>query len=108
MICEATVSSMGHTSGERPASNFTGPPIHGISCGMVIDFLLDLLGSDTCYTCWPSLIGMSRSVLGANSSSSLTRRCGQPVLVGILEQGFDRRPVRLDAVGIPIRPEDLL
>jgi len=41
MICEATVSSMGHTSGDRPASNFTGPPIHGISCGMVIVVLLD-------------------------------------------------------------------
>src|SRR3954454_17532600 len=24
------------------------------------------------YTCWPSLIGISRNVLGANSSSSLT------------------------------------
>src|SRR5262249_24494390 len=41
-------------------------------------FLLDLLSSGTFYTCWPSIIGMSRSVLGANSSSSLTRRSVSP------------------------------
>ena len=33
---EATLSSMGHTSGDSPASNLAGPPIQGISCGMVI------------------------------------------------------------------------
>src|SRR4051812_15609585 len=34
---------------------------------------------NSCYlTCWPSLSGMSRSVLGANSSSSLTRRSVRP------------------------------
>ena len=41
-------------------------------------FFLALLGFETFYTCWPSLIGMSRSVLGANSSSSLTRRSVSP------------------------------
>jgi hypothetical protein len=27
---------VGHTSGDSPASNLAGPPIQGISCGMVI------------------------------------------------------------------------
>src|SRR5262249_59235182 len=31
---------------------------------------------------------------------------GQPVFVGILEQRLDRRPVRLDPVGEPVRPQD--
>src|SRR3954466_11701735 len=35
-MCEATLSSVGHTSGDSPASNLAGPPIQGISCGMVI------------------------------------------------------------------------
>jgi len=33
---------------------------------------------------------------------------GQAVLVGILQQCLDRRPVRLDAVGVPILADDLL
>jgi hypothetical protein len=30
------LSSVGHTSGEKAASNFTAPPIHGMSWGTVI------------------------------------------------------------------------
>src|SRR6266508_4633400 len=33
---------------------------------------------------------------------------GQPLLVRVLQQGLQRRPVLLDAVGIPVRPDDRL
>ena len=42
-MCEATLSSIGQMSGEKPASNLTGPPIHGISCGMVMGVSSSLL-----------------------------------------------------------------
>src|SRR5215475_12988973 len=101
---EATLSSIGHTRGERPASNFTGPPIHGMSCGMVIVFSSSILGF---YTCCPWLSGMSRSVLGANSSSSVTRRSVSPCSwvywsSASIDGRLDRKSTRLNSSHVKI------
>src|SRR5262245_5902771 len=99
-MCEATLSSVGHTSGERPASNFTGPdPRHQLRYGhgCLLGFLkpsheasVTTTGGGASqrqehrptrylvHTRWPSLNGISRSVLGANNSSSFTRRSVSP------------------------------
>src|SRR5262245_27889908 len=99
---EATLSSIGHTSGERPASNFTGPPIHGMSCGMVIV-------SSSIFRLLHVLPLAEWNVAQRARREQLLEfhpPVGQSVLMGILQQRLDRWAVRLDPVGEPVRPQD--
>src|SRR5215831_15831543 len=104
--CDMTLSSVGQTSGEKHAALASiGPPTHGISCGLVMTF--------PPYCCWYSLdvLALAQRDIAQRARREqlleLDAAIGEPVLVHILQQRLDRRPVRLDAVGIPVRPDDL-
>src|SRR5262245_20340708 len=99
-MCEATLSSIGTRAVRGRVSNFTGPPIHGMSCGMVIV-------SSSIFRLLHVLPFAEWNVAQRARREQLLEfhpPVGQSVLMGILEQRLDRRAVRLDPVGEPVRP----